>query len=174
MRRAVVAVLLVLLPGAAACGSSSNRAATTVSGPHRVATVTAARSAVTFPVPDPGTRLDKARLTRIVVGGPPDIGSPDRRHPVVTFFYSGGGIENARVEVGSPAGKFGQVLESSLRHDVGPRLVGPHFSAESEDDSYAFRCGGAIVLVSTYQPDHAAWKRVLTRVARDCPAAQKS
>jgi hypothetical protein len=87
----------------------------------------------------------------------------------VTFFYSGGGIGNARVEVGSASSRFGRSLEYSLRHDVGPRLVGPHFSAESEDDSYAFRCGGTIVFVSTYEPTHAAWKRVLARVARDCP-----
>jgi hypothetical protein len=95
----------------------------------------------------PGTRLDRARLTRIVVGGPASLGPPDRQHPVVAFVCSGGGITNARVEVGSADGKLGKAVEASLEHDVGPRLVGPHFSAESQDDSYAFGCGDVVVFV---------------------------
>jgi len=170
VHRGAVAVLVVLLP-VAACGSSAKHVARTTSGPVRVATVAEARKAVDFPVPDPGARLDQTRLTRIVVG-PPDFGPTDRK-PAVTFFYSGGGIVNARVEVGSPDSTFGRAIESSLRHNVGPRLVGPHFSAESQDDSYAFGCGAVMVFVSMYEPTEARWRRLLTRVARDCPLRQK-
>jgi len=164
----LVAVGLVAV--VAACGSGSKHSATTPSTttprPGRYATIAKARTAVDFPVPDPGTHLDQARLTRIVVGSSHFASGPGT---TVTFFYSGGGIEGATVEVGPPNTGFGRAIASSLEHDVGPRLVGPHFSAESEDDSYAFRCGDVMVFVSMYEPSPSRWKRLLTRVARDCP-----
>ena len=141
---------------------------TTIAGPMRVATVAEARKAVDFPVPDPGTRLDQTRLTRIVVA-PPTGYQPPEHKPTVTFFYSGGGVVDASVQVGSPDSRFGRAIESSLEHDVGPRLVGPHFSAESQDDSYAFRCGAVMVVVSMYEPSKARWKRLLRQIAHDCP-----
>jgi len=155
---------------ASACGGSEHSSTTTASttkyAPGRYAKIAEARRAVSFPVPDPGTHLDRAQLTDIVVGPSHFAGG---RGTTVTFFYSGGGIEGATVEVGPPKTGFGRAIASSLAHDVGPRLVGPHFSAESQDDSYAFRCGSVMVFVGMYEPSPARWKRLLTQVARDCP-----
>ncbi len=130
--------------------------------------VSEVRNAVDFDVPDPGARL--AGLVRfdlqVTRGAPPiDPG------PTVRIWYRSRGVgQTAVVDVVSSKSQEGRAIASGLETDVGPRIRGPHFVANTGDDSYQFKCGDAYVNVSMYVRSLARWRAILTQVARDCPA----
>ena len=123
------------------------------------------RKAVHFTVPDPGPVLNGYRRVdfKITRGRPPlDPG------PTVDIGYESD-VGTAGVAVSGAGSAEGLRVAGALKDDVGPRLRGPHFVADTGDDSYQFRCGNSYVLVSMYVPNTQRWIPILTQVARDCP-----
>lgn len=124
------------------------------------------RKAVRFTVPDPGPVLNGYRRVDFeITGGRPPL-DPG---PTVVIGYSSD-VGTAAVEVSGAGSAEGRRIAGALKGDVGPRLRGPHFVADTGDDSYQFRCGDSYVFVSMYVPNAERWIAVLTQVARDCPA----
>ena len=125
------------------------------------------RKAVHFTVPDPGPVLNGYRRVDFAItrGLPPlDPG------PTVEIGYSSD-LGTAGVEVSGAGSAEAKRIAGALKGDVGPRLRGLHFVADTGDDSYQFRCGDSYVFVSMYVHTLARWRAILTQVARDCPAA---